>query len=144
MNHDYAHCSDFTEKCPKSCFRAQLVRDLEAGMSVSFMHLKDTSECPLTAKKKRTVQIVIDIPKDFYERVNEDGCMSYTDAEVVVNAFYCGKVLPKGHGRIVDIDDAVKDMDSFFKSFCVFYASGYEPNVDYTGDVLIEADKEEE
>lgn len=50
------------------------------------------------------MQIVIDIPDDFYERVNKDGCMSYTDAEVVVNAFYRGEVLPKGHGRLIDAD----------------------------------------
>ena len=88
------------------------------------------------------MQIVIEIPEDFYERVNEDGCMSYTDAEVVVNAVYCGKVLPKGHGRIVDIDNVVKDLGSFNKSFCVFYAMGYEPRVDYVADVIIGADKE--
>lgn len=88
------------------------------------------------------MQIVIDIPDDFHERVNKDGCMSYTDAEVVVNAFYCGNPLPKGHGRIVDIDNAVKDFASFQESFCAFYASGYEPTVDYIGEVLIEADKE--
>ena len=50
------------------------------------------------------MQIVIDIPDDFYERVNKDGCMSYTDAEVVVNAFYLGEVLPKGHGALKDTD----------------------------------------
>ena len=48
------------------------------------------------------MQIVIKIPDDFYERVNKDGCMSYTDAEVVVNAFYRGEVLPKGHGALKD------------------------------------------
>ena len=50
------------------------------------------------------MQIVIDIPDDFHERVNKDGCMSYTDAEVVVYAFYRGKVLPKGHGALKDVD----------------------------------------
>ena len=50
------------------------------------------------------MQITIDIPDDFYERVTKDDCMSYTDAEVVVNAFYCGEVLPKGHGALKDAD----------------------------------------
>lgn len=50
------------------------------------------------------MQIVINIPDDFYERVNKDGCMSYTDAEVVVNAFCLGKPLPKGHGDLKDTD----------------------------------------
>lgn len=29
MNHDYSHCIDYTNDCPKECFRAQLVRDLQ-------------------------------------------------------------------------------------------------------------------
>ena len=29
MNHDYAHCADFKDDCPKKCFRAKLVRDLQ-------------------------------------------------------------------------------------------------------------------
>ena len=53
------------------------------------------------------MQIVIEVPDDFYERVNKDGCMSYTDAEVVVNAVYRGIVLPKGHGALKDTDALV-------------------------------------
>ena len=55
MNHDYAHCADYTEDCPKECFRAELVRDLKKrtdllGLPFSFMHFKETEEC-----KKREV-----------------------------------------------------------------------------------------
>ena len=51
MNHDYAHCLDFTNDCPKECFRAQLVRDLKKrtdllGLPFSWMHFKCTDECP--------------------------------------------------------------------------------------------------
>ena len=55
MNHDYAHCADFTDDCPQDCFRAQLVRDLEnipIWYRVSWMHLKDTDEC----KKKEVTE----------------------------------------------------------------------------------------
>ena len=50
MNHDYAHCLDFKDDCPKDCFRAQLVRDLHRrndlwAKPVSWMHLKGTDEC---------------------------------------------------------------------------------------------------
>ena len=48
MNHDYAHCLDYTERCPKECFRGELVRDLKEvpyPLPVSWMHLKDTEEC---------------------------------------------------------------------------------------------------
>ena len=52
MNHDYAHCSDYEEnnaRCPKSCFRAELTRDLLLNPQPwsSWMHFAGTSECPL-------------------------------------------------------------------------------------------------
>ena len=55
MNHDYAHCADFKDECPKDCFRAQLVRDLEnipIWYRVSWMHFKGTEEC----KKKEVTE----------------------------------------------------------------------------------------
>ena len=48
MNHDYEHCLDFCDDCPKACFRAQLSRDLEnvpIWYPVSWMHFKGTEEC---------------------------------------------------------------------------------------------------
>ena len=63
MNHDYAHCLDFSKDCPKKCFRAQLVRELESygklapyavNMPVSWAHFKDTEECK--NKKKKTTK----------------------------------------------------------------------------------------
>jgi hypothetical protein len=47
MNHDYAHCIDCTDDCPKDCFRAQLVRDLDKVpiSRVSWMSFKGTEEC---------------------------------------------------------------------------------------------------
>lgn len=48
MNHDYAHCADFNDDCPKECFRSRLSRDLEnvpIWYPVSWMHLKGTEEC---------------------------------------------------------------------------------------------------
>jgi hypothetical protein len=53
MNHDYAHCLDFTEDCPVECFRAELSRDLKRmenggrGMWLSWMSFKETGCCPL-------------------------------------------------------------------------------------------------
>jgi hypothetical protein len=57
MNHDYAHCSDFTERCPKDCFRAQLERDLRKrwaeliGCPISYADMRGTKNCPITVKK---------------------------------------------------------------------------------------------
>lgn len=53
MNHDYAHCLDYTPDCPKECFRAQLQRDLEErrsefiGVPLTCSHLSGTVECKL-------------------------------------------------------------------------------------------------
>lgn len=85
------------------------------------------------------MQIVIDIPEDFYERVNEDGCMSYTDAEVVMYAFFRGKVLPKGHGALKDETTLKKMLEDKegddFTAFHFYYAIDDCPTI-------IEADKE--
>lgn len=50
MNHDYAHCLDYSKDCPSKCFRAELVRDLHRRNDlwlkpVSWMHFKGTEEC---------------------------------------------------------------------------------------------------
>ena len=49
MNHDYAHCLNFRDDCPKECFRAQLSRDLRKypypGFFIIWANLKGTEEC---------------------------------------------------------------------------------------------------
>lgn len=58
MNHDYAHCLDYTENCPKDCFRAELQRDIEEtrsefiGVPMAYSHLGSTVECKLVMEKK--------------------------------------------------------------------------------------------
>ena len=52
MNHDYAHCADYTDRCPRKCFRGELVRDLENyKYPVSWMNLKGSEECLIRSKK---------------------------------------------------------------------------------------------
>ena len=49
MNHDYAHCSDYRDDCPKECFRGELVRDLKANPNAqrftTWSHLYGTDLC---------------------------------------------------------------------------------------------------
>lgn len=51
MNHDYEHCADYTDACPKKCFRAKLTKEILTNPTlvpngcVSWMNLKDTGEC---------------------------------------------------------------------------------------------------
>lgn len=53
MNHDYAHCLDYTKDCPKECFRAELQRDIEEnrsefiGVPLTYAHLRGKEECEL-------------------------------------------------------------------------------------------------
>ena len=51
MNHDYAHCIDYSPDCPAECFRARLTQDFLKNRAkmpnaiYSWMHLKGTDEC---------------------------------------------------------------------------------------------------
>lgn len=52
MNHDYAHCMDYSPDCPKDCFRGKLIRDLREnntitliGVPIAWSHLEGTDEC---------------------------------------------------------------------------------------------------
>lgn len=50
MNHDYAHCADYNEKCPKNCFRGALVRDLvnmPDYLPITFSNFKGTQYCEM-------------------------------------------------------------------------------------------------
>lgn len=61
MNHDYAHCADFTQKCPRSCFRAQLERDLKwnshlyVGMPISYVHFRQAGMCQIDEESEKEV-----------------------------------------------------------------------------------------
>ena len=47
MNHDYAHCMDYSPDCPMECFRARLTKEAldKYYTIVSFMHFENTEEC---------------------------------------------------------------------------------------------------
>lgn len=55
------------------------------------------------------MQIVIDIPEDIYER-----CRKYElrcgEAEVLEGSVAKGTPLPKGHGRLIDVDLFAKEI----------------------------------
>lgn len=49
MDHDYAHCLDYRDDCPKECFRGELVRDLMTNPNAprinTWSHLRETDIC---------------------------------------------------------------------------------------------------
>lgn len=55
------------------------------------------------------MQMVINIPKKLYEYIKKHGLCGYcSDREIVSEAIANGMPLPKRHGRIADMDEAIK------------------------------------
>ena len=54
MNHDYAHCLDQTDNCPKNCFRRQLNDELKKNpiIVVSWMHFRGTGMCQIEEEEE--------------------------------------------------------------------------------------------
>lgn len=49
MNHDATHCYNYNDKCPKTCYRAQLTKELKEidyPWPVSWALFKGTDYCP--------------------------------------------------------------------------------------------------
>lgn len=51
MNHDVAHCLDYTKRCPSKCPKVELERDLRRypalylGQNFDYMHFSGTAIC---------------------------------------------------------------------------------------------------
>lgn len=82
------------------------------------------------------VELVIKIPEKEYQRWQKDGEM---DALIVRNAIVNGTPLPKGHGRLIDADELVKEADEFELVDDV-YMLIYEEDI-YNAPTIIEADR---
>lgn len=86
------------------------------------------------------MKIVIDIPDTEYQRLIAQDGMSHTDAEIVVNAFYNGAPLPKGHGDLIDRDTL--ECDSEYAPYYDEYVAVSKSQI-MSAPVIIKADKEE-
>lgn len=138
MNHDYAHCADMTDECPKSCFRAQLTRDLKAGMIVSFMSMKNTDMCPLT-KKDRKMELLIKIPEKIYKAIQDNTYCGISNSDMY-DAIRSGTPLPKGHGDLIDACQEMRLMQSCDYDTYEDYLRAFDM-LDYA-PTIIEEDKE--
>ena len=81
------------------------------------------------------IELVINISEDSYKALC-NGWMLPSDVENVVQGIKKSKVLPKGHGDLVDRRKLIND--GIDKGFCDWY------NEIKNAEVLIEADKEKE
>ena len=86
------------------------------------------------------MKIVIDIDDNLYTRLFDNGVDNYDDAENMATAIRKGTPLPKGHGKIGDLDALREEVSSWGMN-------DYEPSdfidVIDQADTIIEADKAE-
>lgn len=54
------------------------------------------------------MKIVIDIDDNLYTRLFDNDADNYDDAVDIAKSIRNGTPLPKGHGRIADMDEAIK------------------------------------
>ena len=61
MNHDNAHCVNWTKDCPEDCFRGQLTKEYMKPdypvSPVSWVNLYGTEECPLITPGERKYHV---------------------------------------------------------------------------------------
>lgn len=88
------------------------------------------------------MQIVIEVDDDLYTRLFDNGVDNYDDAANMAKAIRKGKVLPKGHGRLVD----AKKLLNTFWTYCKQGDFGYHQAEDLikSAHTIVEADKKYE
>ena len=79
------------------------------------------------------MQIVIDIPENIYEYYKNKYPKNCARLTFVENALLEGTPLPKGHGRLIDVERLYDDFESMDYDF--------EDAIEYA-PTIIEADKE--
>lgn len=98
------------------------------------------------------MQIVIDIPEKvkqaFDNAEDEDLYGNYYDYNSLIGkAIKNGTPLPKGHGRVMDVDKIIKKMEEreeYLKDNRAMYETAcVETALDMFGETIIEADKAE-
>lgn len=112
MNHDYAHCADYNEKCPKSCFRGALVRDLvnvPDYLPITFSNFKGTQYC---------------------KRRNEAADAMLRDVAPDCKPDWCPLVEVPTHGRLIDADKLYKKV----KTECNPYG---KPSISYVDGLIV-------
>lgn len=98
------------------------------------------------------MQIVIDIPEEIYEEIKTTKSIYRTGAKVLCNAIVNGTPIPKGHGRIGDLDALENEMINGIKAGNL--EEGYEEYANINNmndcvqcvkyaDTIIEADEVE-
>ena len=92
------------------------------------------------------IELVIKIPKEKYNMIKNKMYCAIYDVEVY-EAVTNGTLLPKGHGRIMDVDKVIKKMEEREEQLkddrSIWETAGVEMALDMFGEIIIEADKGE-
>lgn len=90
-------------------------------------------------------EIVIELNDTTYESLTSPSVViDFATIRNLIEAIVDGKVLPKGHGRLIDIDKAIETEEVFHKYFHVAINPLYGRTIGCTAPSVIEADKGEE
>ena len=88
------------------------------------------------------MQIVIDIPEDVYGKLLEEQQLpNRINLEYYISH---GTPLPKGHGRLIDVDAITKDFNTFQDSFVINMDGRGFKGIACIAPTIIEADKEDQ
>jgi len=92
------------------------------------------------------IDLMIKISEEKYKWIKENNPKA--DKNSVVGVIVHGKPLPKGHGRIMDVDKVIKKMEEREEKLkddrSIWETAGVETALDMFGETIIEADKESE
>lgn len=94
------------------------------------------------------MQIVIDIPKDLYDQLKwrEEEIRKHKKY-VVCKAILDGTILPKGHGRLIDADNLMVEMEKREERYgdeAMWDSATVKTALDMFAPTVVEAEKEEE
>ena len=85
------------------------------------------------------IELAIKIPKITYEATKKYNAISIARDEDITEWILKGKVIPKGHGRLIDVKDLKKDL--VYMSDYSDAKGVWEEDID-DAETIIEADKE--
>lgn len=94
------------------------------------------------------MKIVIDIPEDVLKRtVFYRKFKDLNDCITTIKALEKAVPIPKGHGRIMDVDKVIKKMEEREEQLkddrSIWETAGVETALDMFGEAIIEAESEE-
>lgn len=87
-----------------------------------------------------TVEVLVRIPKRDFEELQSNYVWWGKHGEYIKK----GTVLPKGHGRLIDVDAATKDVNAFQRAFAMYTDNMGKYNIVCAASTVIEADKDGE